>query len=389
MPDQNLPNPPPTFPDIADIPPIPAVSDTLSSPPSLPESPKPLVQEIPEMAPPAPVIDNAPPPKNKGKIIATILGIFLLVGAVAAGVTLVKQNQEIREKAATTFGCNQSNENSLCDNDTSRTWQGWCALYYCPNGTYDVNASKCDGGPGYSIESGPCSDLISKANGLSVKCWQIDAISGDAISGPGSYCNVQGCNGHSIENQGCVYVPPTTNPPTTSTPTPTPTGGGGRRSPSPTPTQPPECPVIKPAQCPDGSWPLPSTNPVTGCNEPQCPKPTPTPTPTKPPHSPTPTPTAPMCLAVQAYDTSWNSLSGIQLSQLKAGDKVRFAIAGSPATDIDKAKFTINGITTAEITQKGTGAHANEYYYDYTIPAGVTSFTITAKLHSISLNVWF
>lgn len=38
---------------------------------------------------------------GKGKIVATILGILLLVGGVGAGIVLVKQQQDIREKAAT------------------------------------------------------------------------------------------------------------------------------------------------------------------------------------------------------------------------------------------------------------------------------------------------
>lgn len=45
----------------------------------------------------------SPPPKKKfggGKIIATILGLFLLVGGIAGGVLLTKQNQNVNEKAA-------------------------------------------------------------------------------------------------------------------------------------------------------------------------------------------------------------------------------------------------------------------------------------------------
>ncbi len=43
------------------------------------------------------------PPKKKfagGKVIATILGLFLLVGGVGAGVFLTSENQDIREKAS-------------------------------------------------------------------------------------------------------------------------------------------------------------------------------------------------------------------------------------------------------------------------------------------------
>lgn len=48
-----------------------------------------------------------PPPKRKmsgGKIVGAILGLLLLVGGIGAGVLLVQQQQDIREKAAPTPG---------------------------------------------------------------------------------------------------------------------------------------------------------------------------------------------------------------------------------------------------------------------------------------------
>jgi hypothetical protein len=53
--------------------------------------------EIPAMVTP-------PPPKPRmsgGKIFAAVLGLFLLVGGVGAGVILTGQQQEIRNRAAT------------------------------------------------------------------------------------------------------------------------------------------------------------------------------------------------------------------------------------------------------------------------------------------------
>lgn len=104
--------------------------------------------------------------------------------------------------------------------------------------------------------------------------------------------------------------------------------------------------------------------------------------------TPTPTPPAVACTAVKAYDTNWNLLTGAQLSALSAGDIVRFTISGTPTVDIDNAKFFIND-TEYAAAGKGTGTHASEFYVDYTVPVGTTSFTITAKLHSISLGIWF
>jgi hypothetical protein len=93
---------------------------------------------------------------------------------------------------------------------------------------------------------------------------------------------------------------------------------------------------------------------------------------------------APSCTSVKAYDTNWNLLDTAKLSALKAGDKVRFAISGTPVDQIDNARFTINGVLTTNVTLKEPGT----YYTEYTIPAGVSSFTVTAEIHHLTLG-WF
>lgn len=52
----------------------------------------------------------------RGKIIATVLGIVLLVGGVAAGVLLVQRQQEFREKATVDDICTQSPNCFVIDN---------------------------------------------------------------------------------------------------------------------------------------------------------------------------------------------------------------------------------------------------------------------------------
>ena len=49
----------------------------------------------------APIVTTTTPKKKfaGGKIIATILGLFLLVGGVGAGVYLTGQNQNVNEKS--------------------------------------------------------------------------------------------------------------------------------------------------------------------------------------------------------------------------------------------------------------------------------------------------
>jgi hypothetical protein len=86
------------------------------------------------------------------------------------------------------------------------------------------------------------------------------------------------------------------------------------------------------------------------------------------------------CLNVVAYDTSWNALSADQLKQLKAGDKIRFAVKGTASSgQFDKAKFKINGQETAEMTT--TKPNTKEFFYEYTIPTNVYTFKIDAKIH--------
>src|SRR3972149_4595943 len=54
-----------------------------------------------------PMVTSSPKKKfGTGKIIATILGIFLLVGGVAGGVLLTQQNQNVSEKADCRSGLN-------------------------------------------------------------------------------------------------------------------------------------------------------------------------------------------------------------------------------------------------------------------------------------------
>jgi hypothetical protein len=125
--------------------------------------------------------------------------------------------------------------------------------------------------------------------------------------------------------------------------------------------------------------------------------PTPTPTPTIPPeNTPTPTPsitpTVPphisaACTNILAYDNQWNLLSRLALEQLKPGEVVKFTVAGTATQGVfNKARFKINNGSYGETNQKKPGTE--EFYIDYTIPEGVTSFSINAQLHHAELG-WF
>jgi hypothetical protein len=99
------------------------------------------------------------------------------------------------------------------------------------------------------------------------------------------------------------------------------------------------------------------------------------------------TTTAPMCVAVNAYDPSWSSLSTAQLSALAVGAQVNFCVGGSaPSGTFDKAQFTINGVQQAETTTVRPGS--TDFCQSYTILATDTTVSVTAKIHHSTLG-WF
>ncbi len=93
------------------------------------------------------------------------------------------------------------------------------------------------------------------------------------------------------------------------------------------------------------------------------------------------------CGEVKAYDTNWKLLSSDDLKKLKSGAIVRFAVSGTASSGtFDKARFTINGTQRPEVSTKKPGS--DEFYDEYTIPTGTTTFTVTAQVHHDTLG-WF
>jgi hypothetical protein len=99
----------------------------------------------------------------------------------------------------------------------------------------------------------------------------------------------------------------------------------------------------------------------------------------------TTTPSTPICQNIKAYDTSWVALTTDQLKTLKGGDKVRFAVKGANGT-FDKAQFKVNNATVwTESTEKKPSTQ--EFFIEYTIPEGITSFNVQAQVH-VTGGVW-
>jgi hypothetical protein len=181
---------------------------------------------------------------------------------------------------------------------------------------------------------------------------------------PGYVCSNYDC----VPGSGGTPRPPTSSPrtPTPRPPTPTPTP---TRTPTATPTR---TPTATPTRTPTAT---PTRTPTSTPVRTQTPTPTPTITPTPG--------IAAVCSALRAYDSGWSELSSAQLSGLKAGNNINFCVAGtSSAGAFDMGRFTINSAAQAQTTTKRP--NSNDYCQSYTIPSGVTSFTVTAQIHHVS-----
>lgn len=97
---------------------------------------------------------------------------------------------------------------------------------------------------------------------------------------------------------------------------------------------------------------------------------------------------APYCAAVKVYDTNWNpasapsSDSGASAPVLRAGTKYRFTVLGSPVASIQKAriKFTLSDGTLTTKYSTQKKPNTNEYYVEYVVPAGTTSLDVKAQV---------
>lgn len=93
------------------------------------------------------------------------------------------------------------------------------------------------------------------------------------------------------------------------------------------------------------------------------------------------------CKLIQATTTTGSALTAANMSDLNVGDVVRFVVVGSGVpSDYTAARMTINGTLQSETTTRVAGS--NNLYQDYTIPAGVTSFTVSAELKAVD-GKWY
>ncbi|MFZ5365755.1 MAG: hypothetical protein ACOZBZ_00495 [Patescibacteria group bacterium] len=369
------------------------------SPPSPQSPPSPPPSEEP------PLVISTPPKKSRVKIILASIVVLVLLASIPAAVFLVQKTQEIREKA----GYLECNPGECCGPGTRCSGDGLC----------NVRDEACVPTP----PPPPTPPSIPTCN----SCSQDNCC--------GSYCTAsEYCQGDTVSGCQCVAKPPLP----TATPTKPPTG-----------LKPPECfasegstsvknpnkdsisCTITHAACqkqePSYSQCIAENN-AYGCRSG-----------TAPPENvtlqgggtksyggvqmacgiwqtdiraecgsagscesgakdcnwsdalcggPTPTPgVGALCRNIQATDASWNLLTLDDLSKLKAGDKVYFTVKGETTSgDFDKARFRVNAQAWKEVTAKNP---RGEYYDEYTVPSGVTSFTVEAEVHHSTLNQWY
>lgn len=373
MPDPNQTNPnqptnpaapvgvpaPSVFPQ-SDLPPLPPdfqnVSDDTGSA-ALPTEA--LAQAGPSDLPPM-----VSTPKKKfggGRIIATILGILLLVGGVGAGLILTQQQQLFNQKASSCTalclknatpdecGCGgkvpagiiippagQTGSNAKNNNDgnPANDYVGVITPPAAPS-TPSSNNTNCPSGQ--SFINGACVD--SKTACQSSNTQACKDLCGDQPSAIQNTCVPSGvggvsgwhwtnCIGGGTNGVGCG--------------TGTNTSSGGKTTNTVAPTAPPVVPTLPPGQ------------------------------------------TA-VCMAVTAYNSTWVAQTSTQLSTLKSGDIINFCVNGTAsAGTFDKAKFTINGVVQAETTTVRPGS--SDFCQNYTIPAGISSFNVTAQIHHATLG---
>jgi hypothetical protein len=396
------PTPPPTTtPDTSgqaiNTPPPPPMQDgAVSPPPPIVEEKKPeetaAVTQETGATENAQTIPNIPPvistsdtggkkPVNK-KMIATILGVLVLVGGVGAGVILVQNQQDIREKASGTCAGGVEIGETACSGATSCVKCTQTSKYDYPT-FVSTSQSNCEGKfcgpvptsvPTAKPSTTPTKNACEKAGGACYgeqSCYYLNRAT--VNGGLGCSANKICCSTSTSVQSACESAGHTCIHDSADCPI----GSGAPQSCTTTSSGDPVNRTDNKGYCCKSTGPTPTVVPTTA----------PTPKPTS---KPTSKPTLPpgvdcSCLTIKAFDDEWNIITN--LSSLVAGDIVRFTVAGKTNSGkIEKARFTINGTLRPEVTAKRSST--SEFYDEYTIPEGVSTYTINAELYHSKIG-WF
>ncbi|HWA52238.1 MAG TPA: hypothetical protein VG895_04240 [Patescibacteria group bacterium] len=354
---------------------------------SVPQNPtEQVIPPVSQIGPtdPNPVVTSSstPGPKsNLKRVVVTMFSLLLMIGALVAGVAVVK-NQNNKQLIPQEAAGNCSN---ICSDAGSCAGRGgsWSAASSsnhpecAPQGGFCNGGNNCGGGGGSGSNwnaSGSCINVTSGTVQIQrfsgPNCPTSQNNQGTQTVGTGTYCTTPAagsCQQIDVVGSGngvcsCAAA---------QTPAPT-----------PIPTPVPQCgsTCTTNANCANGM-----TCSAGVCRNPSC-----ITSATCVCQTPTPTPSTitASCSNIQAYDTNWAPLTIAQLSQLTPGTNVNLAVTGTTTGTLDMARFTINGSLQPSVTSTKPG-DASTFYMVYTIPSGVSSFSITAEVHEASLNQWF
>ena len=360
-------------------------------------------------------------PKKKfagGKVIATILGLFLLVGGIGAGVLLVGQNQNPEERASH-GACGEYDNPRDCGNACSPN--GYECTWSSANLSCRESSSRCDGGGGGGgtpVCSNQCTlgarlcqeDDNGKNTGYNCTCIDLSSatqcihdwrctdfdtracpIEGGGGGSGAEYCVGSTC-GIPAGLAGCYvnhYVSDNKDDTTVTDPYRLNVGSATLGAQN--------CGAEQiDVQCAGGTaadgliYDACTVGSTAGCSisvrhETDCGE---NPAPTSPPGatpSPSPAPITAQCQNVKAYSETWTLLTDTQLSALETGDDVNFCVAGvATGGSFDRARFTINNVLQPETTT--VRPTSTDFCHLYTIPAGTTAFNVTAEIHHVTLG---
>ena len=320
--------------------------------------------------------------RNK-RVIATILGIVLLIAAVGTGVFLVGQQQELRIGAwdcqKYVFEVGQGGEVTVRNGSTRDEPAQQAQVYINGNLVATLDVPALDAGDASTIGT------VDISNDVCSFSWEVIGTRDCSDRGGHDRDPSLSINQFSFTWSG----PPQLSHATTTFCDGSSTGNVDYNEPGDSIT----VNFDKDIQSVDGkggscenfaSQTCTAPTPTDGPTPTASPTPTPSSTPTV---TPTPPPIGAACLNVKAYDLNWNLLTGFDLSSLKPGDVVRYAVAGTTTQGtFDKARFTINGTLRPEVSAQKPGT--DEFFDEYTIPPGVESFTVSAQIHHTTLG-WF
>lgn len=373
----------------------------------------------------APIDDATMPPiistpKKKfagGKIIATILGLFLLVGGVGAGIILVQQNQNISEKAVviacateggtcvpTSWTCTGEEVDDYTDcRSGQKCGLGTCTApvinppILCANvGNCLLLNQRCCAGSEPSADSS-CS-MAGVQTGYKCKVPSTDGGGGSGGGGGGIVAGTCPQQMNTASAQLLINNYPKWSSPFIYTPgmyvgnNPTGDcyqGGEGNKYACYKLKANPGI-VVNGTNCTGcgiytwhnseygANWCFDTTKQKIGVPG------TPETCSLTPQQCAGTTQTA-QCTNLKAYNESWVLLTTANLSALKTGNKVNFCATGSASSgSFTKAKFTINGVVQAETTTIRPGS--TDFCQEYTIPANTTTFNVTAQIYHATLG---